>query len=73
MTKQKQKYSYAMERAYAKLTNEWKCPYSLQESRRILDALVSRGLVEKSYGRGYLFSPRTSTFYRLKRTPNVTP
>lgn len=63
------KLSAAEMRTLAHLSvSEWRTPYELRESRRVLDALVKKGLVDVR-GRGdvgAMFSPRTTIKYRLR-------
>jgi hypothetical protein len=47
-------------------TRCWYNAYDLRESRCTLDALVSKGFIERRNERGAIFSPRTSVFFRRK-------
>ena len=68
------KLTESQQRALAKLTNDWRDAYDLEESRNTLDALVSRKLAEVKYPVGSGFF-RRSTFtiwgwlplYRLRQ------
>jgi len=62
------KLTKAQERAKEKLTNEWQCAYTLQESIPTLEGLVRRGvaITKRGGGVGVMFSPRTTITYKLK-------
>lgn len=60
------KLTKVQERAKAKLTDEWQCAYSLQESIPTLDRLVCCGYAVKKRELGSLFCPRTALRYKLK-------
>ena len=46
----------------------WHTAYDLQCSKATLDALHSRGLVDKKFGPGSMFSPRTNIYYKRADT-----
>ena len=52
-------------RALAKLTDEFKSAYKLEENISTLNALVMRGLAERHYTNIVGFYPRNGTEYRL--------
>jgi hypothetical protein len=55
-----------MREALAVVTNEWQSAYGLRLSMATLEALRSRGLVERAGGLGSMYSPRTATKWRRK-------
>ena len=60
------KLTKAQERAKAKLTDEWQCPYEIKESIPTLEGLVSRKVaVMKRDQLGGMYSPRTSIWFKL--------
>ena len=59
------KLSKAQERALAKATREWKSAYELQESISTLNALVSKGMLQKRRtDLGSMYAPRNANEYR---------
>jgi hypothetical protein len=50
--------------ALERLTREWQSAYGLRSRLDTLDALVRRGLAERSYEIGSIAFPHTSTKYR---------
>ena len=59
------KFSIAQKQALKKLTYKWECSYRLGLRRGTLDSLVDKGLVERKYNQGYMFSPAVNIEYRL--------
>lgn len=65
-------FSPAQQRAINKLKDmEWKSSYAIQESRRTLDSLVSKGILERHYELGSSAFPRTHILYRLIYSADV--
>jgi hypothetical protein len=63
------KLSSAQSKALEKFQDgEWKTAYDTQSRITTLDALSDKGLLERECRLGYIFSPRTSIFYRLKKS-----
>ena len=59
------KLSKTMKRAYQKLSVNWMSAYELGERLPTLDGLVKRGLADRKFELGTLFSPTVHTKYRL--------
>lgn len=67
------KLTPVQERAASKLTNVWQCAYTLRESIATLNALHRKQIAEKRvHTLGSMFSPRTTTEYRLAKTYDTT-
>jgi hypothetical protein len=60
------KLSWAQQRAYDSLTDEWQSSYKLQERMSTLDILVSKGVADSRKPLGTMFFPRTMVEYRRK-------
>ncbi len=61
------KLSQAQQRAYDKLTDEWRSPYELQARLSTLEALVDMGIADWYEGKGAGFFPNTATYFRRKK------